>query len=138
MHIAGFVVDPDRQWSAPDSVARDSPIFGVGEPIAEAAVLNVIWDPVDFFEVVEVTPNSLGLRAEMKVPGHAWLEWQVHRGETGRSVEQRAVFVPRGLGGRFYWLALVPAHAIIFKRMLRAIVDRAETLATTSVGGSEK
>ncbi|HBU40208.1 MAG TPA: hypothetical protein DEB59_07050 [Acidimicrobiaceae bacterium] len=97
-----------------------------------------VGDSVDFFEVVEVTPNSLRLRAEMKVPGHAWLEWQAHPKESGCSVEQRAVFVPRGLWGRVYWLSLVPAHAVIFKRMLRAISDRAEKLSTMPVGGSEK
>ena len=44
-------------------------------------------------------------------------------------MQQKAVFVPRGLWGRVYWLALVPAHAVIFKRMLGAIVDRAERLS---------
>ena len=85
-----------------------------------------VGDPLDFFEVVEVQPDLLRLRAEMKVPGHAWLEWSVSESENGCVVEQKAVFVPRGLWGRCYWLALVPAHAVIFKRMLKAIVDRAE------------
>ena len=97
-----------------------------------------VGDSVDFFEVVEVTPTSLRLRAEMKVPGHAWLEWQVHPEQSGSSVEQKAVFVPRGLWGRVYWLALVPAHAVIFKRMLRTIVDRAEKLSKTSAEGLTK
>ena len=88
-----------------------------------------VVDPGDFFEVVEVTPESLRLRAEMKVPGHAWLEWRVNQLKSGCSVQQKAVFVPRGLWGRVYWLALVPAHAVIFKRMLGAIVDRAERLS---------
>lgn len=85
-----------------------------------------VGDPVDFFEAVEVRPDLLRLRAEMKVPGHAWLEWRVTESETGCLVEQKAVFVPRGLWGRCYWLALVPAHAVIFKRMLRALVREAE------------
>ena len=85
-----------------------------------------VGDPVDFFEVVEVRPDLLRLRAEMKVPGHAWLEWRVKSTDGGCVTEQKAVFVPRGLWGRCYWLALVPAHAIIFKRMLAAIVDRSK------------
>ena len=85
-----------------------------------------VGDPLDFFEVVEVRPDLLRLRAEMKVPGHAWLEWRVSQSQTGCLVEQKAVFVPRGLWGRCYWLALVPAHAVIFKRMLKAVVREAE------------
>jgi len=85
-----------------------------------------VGDPVDFFEAVEVQPDLLRLRAEMKVPGHAWLEWRVTPSQTGCLVEQKAVFVPRGLWGRCYWLALVPAHAVIFKRMLKALVSEAE------------
>lgn len=87
-----------------------------------------VGDPVDFFEVVEVGPRLLRLRAEMKVPGHAWLEWRVNKVDSGCVVEQKAVFVPRGLWGRFYWVSLIPIHAVIFRRMLNAIVDRSSNL----------
>ena len=90
-----------------------------------------VGDPVDFFEAVEVQPELLRLRAEMKVPGHAWLEWSVHDQGSGCVIEQKAVFVPRGLWGRAYWLSLVPAHAVIFRRMLKAIAKRAETLSAS-------
>mgnify|MGYP001578998370 FL=1 len=91
-----------------------------------------VGDPLDFFEVVEVQPNLLRLRAEMKVPGHAWLEWRIESVDSGCLIEQKAVFVPRGLWGRCYWLALVPAHAVIFRRMLKAIVKHAEATPITN------
>lgn len=81
-----------------------------------------VGDAVDFFRVEALEPSRLlRLRAEMVVPGEAWLEWEVAPGGKGAIVRQRARFHPRGIAGRLYWYALVPAHALIFKRMLRSI-----------------
>jgi hypothetical protein len=85
-----------------------------------------IGDTVDFFTVVEFDGRSLRLLAEMRLPGHAWLEWTVSEGPDGTQVRQRALFVPRGLLGRLYWYVLVPPHVLIFSRMLRGIVAAAE------------
>ena len=91
------------------------------DPIDASGELNRLTQRLAGLNIKE-----LRLRAEMKVPGHAWLEWRVSQSQTGCLVEQKAVFVPRGLWGRCYWLALVPAHAVIFKRMLKAVVREAE------------
>ena len=56
-----------------------------------------VGDPVDFFTVVKVDSSSLLLRAEMLLPGHAWLEWDVIDSEDGCLVSQRAHFVPKGV-----------------------------------------
>ena len=82
-----------------------------------------IGDTIDFFKVTTLTANRLQLLAEMKVPGHAWLEWTVKETpEKGSEVTQQALFVPRGVLGRAYWYVLLPFHVIIFRRMLRNIV----------------
>ncbi len=69
----------------------------------------------------------LRLRAEMRVPGRAWLELGVSAGADGGSVyRQRAVFVPQGLAGQVYWWAVWPFHGIVFGGMTRNIVEAAE------------
>lgn len=82
---------------------------------------------MDFWRVEDVRrPERVLLRAEMKLPGRAWLEWTVAPAPGGRSVvTQTALFEPRGLAGLAYWWALYPAHAVIFGGTLRAIARRA-------------
>lgn len=87
-----------------------------------------VGDTVDFFKVTSLTSDRLQLLAEMKVPGHAWLEWNVETSNEGQHyITQQALFVPRGVLGRAYWYALLPFHVIIFQRMLRNIVQKAES-----------
>jgi hypothetical protein len=62
----------------------------------------------------------------MKVPGEAWLEWEIDEQDGRFSLTQRATFVPRGLFGRLYWYSLVPFHSVIFPQMARGIVSAAE------------
>ena len=57
----------------------------------------------------------------MKVPGRAWLQFEVVGDGAGSIVRQTAIFEPRGLAGLAYWYALYPVHGVIFGRMLRAI-----------------
>jgi hypothetical protein len=61
----------------------------------------------------------------MKVPGRAWLEFEVTEEPAGSRIHQTAVFEPRGLGGLVYWYALTPAHALVFRGMLRRIAGAA-------------
>jgi len=84
-------------------------------------------DPVDFWRVEAVERDRLlRLRAEMKVPGRAWLQFEVV-GEGDRSVvRQTAIFEPRGLAGLVYWYGLYPLHSLIFAGMLRGIAAAAE------------
>jgi hypothetical protein len=83
-------------------------------------------DTIDFWRVSAVTPGRrLQLAAEMRLPGEAWLEWEIEE-ESDRSVlHQTAYFRPRGLAGRAYWFAMLPFHRLIFGRMARAIADAA-------------
>ena len=71
-----------------------------------------VGDAVDFWRVEAIDRGTfLRLRAEMRVPGRAWLELSVRDAEGGGSeYRQRAVFFPKGLSGRLYWWAIVPFH----------------------------
>ena len=86
-------------------------------------------EAVDFWRVeVSEPPTRLRLRAEMKVPGRAWLQWEL-RGATGGKgarLQQTAIFAPRGIMGVLYWYVLYPIHGLIFSAMARAIVREAE------------
>lgn len=97
-----------------------------------------VGDALDFWRVeVLRSPSSgsgsglLRLRAEMRVPGHAWLEWRVTATPTGSRLTQRALFAPKGLLGRLYWLAMMPFHPPIFRSMVVALARDAETRART-------
>lgn len=84
-------------------------------------------DAVDFWRVEELEPFRLmRLRAEMRVPGPAWLEFRVEAEDGGTRLSQRATFVPRGLGGQLYWLAVTPFHGVVFGQLLNGIAETAE------------
>ncbi len=86
-----------------------------------------IGDAVDFWRVVAFEPDRrLTLNAEMKMPGRAWLQFDVVPGNDGERarLRQTALFDPQGLLGLFYWVSMLPAHAFIFRGMLRAIAAR--------------
>ena len=87
-------------------------------------------DALDFWRVESVKPGDhLQLRAEMKVPGRAWLRFDVHDAGNGEStVQQTAFFEPKGLFGFLYWWTMYPFHLFIFPSMLAAIGARAEAL----------
>jgi len=82
-----------------------------------------VGDALDFWRVEAITPGSLlRLRAEMKLPGLAWLELSVGRDDDGRTTyRQRAVFQPRGLAGHAYWRSISPFHGVVFGGMVRNI-----------------
>jgi uncharacterized protein YbjT (DUF2867 family) len=89
-----------------------------------------VGDALDFWRVEALEPGSLlRLRAEMKVPGGAWLEMRVTPEEGGSRYDQRAVFFPRGLAGRLYWFAVLPFHGFIFAGMASRIAAAAEGIA---------
>lgn len=85
-------------------------------------------DTLDWWRVEAIEPNRLlRLSAEMKMPGRAWLQFEVTPVADGRSeLRQTAIFDPYGVWGRVYWYALLPLHALIFEGMLAAIARRAE------------
>lgn len=96
-----------------------------------------IGDALDFWRVEEYEPNRLlRLRAEMKVPGRAWLEFEVSEVEQGSAIRQTAIFDPVGLLGLAYWYALYPLHQFVFAGMLRNLAraaERAQDSAESSV-----
>jgi uncharacterized protein YbjT (DUF2867 family) len=80
-------------------------------------------DVVDFWRVESYEPNRLlRLRAEMKLPGRAWLQFEVVPHTQGSIIYQTAIFDPHGLAGRLYWFGLYPIHRFLFKRMLKHLV----------------
>ncbi len=87
-----------------------------------------IGDALDFWRVEAVEPDRvLRLRAEMKVPGLAWLQFKAEPLEDGRTqLVQTAFFAPKGLFGLLYWYILYPLHGLIFSGMIRKLVERAE------------
>ncbi len=96
-------------------------------------------EAVDFWRVEALEPDRLlRLRAEMRVPGEAWLEFRVTRVGDGSRLEQRARFHPRGLWGRLYWLVMLPFHRLIFPRMARRLVQAAEVEALHRQRGREE
>jgi uncharacterized protein YbjT (DUF2867 family) len=87
----------------------------------------IIGDTLDFWRVEAYEPGRrLRLAAEMRLPGRAWLEFEVEPAAGGAIVHQTAVFEPIGLSGLIYWYGLLPVHAVMFRSMLRAIAARAE------------
>jgi uncharacterized protein YbjT (DUF2867 family) len=85
-------------------------------------------ETLDFWRVVEAEEDSsLMLRAEMKVRGQAWLEFQVKpEGDKTCRLVQTAIFYPRGLIGLAYWYFVYPIHAVVFRGLIRAIVQRSK------------
>jgi uncharacterized protein YbjT (DUF2867 family) len=84
-------------------------------------------DAVDFWRVERVeAPHLLRLRAEMKVPGRAWLQWETVPEERGTQLVQTAIFEPTGLAGQLYWNLLYPIHKIMFSGLIREIAAAAE------------
>jgi uncharacterized protein YbjT (DUF2867 family) len=85
-----------------------------------------VGDAVDFWRVERYNPDRLlRLRAEMRLPGRAWLEFEVVPDGSGAIIHQTAVFDPEGLFGLFYWYTLYPLHGLVFRGMLRGISERA-------------
>ncbi|MFI5494585.1 SDR family oxidoreductase [Actinoplanes sp. NPDC051859] len=87
-----------------------------------------VGEALDWWRVEEIRPGELlRLRAEMRVPGRAWLEMSASAGPDGTSVyRQRALFVPRGLAGHAYWASVLPFHGVIFSGMARNIARGAQ------------
>lgn len=85
-------------------------------------------DALDFWRVEAVDLNhSLRLRAEMKVPGRAWLQFEANReSDTQTCLVQTAYFAPKGLWGLLYWYLLYPIHALIFSGLIDALKEQAE------------
>jgi hypothetical protein len=86
-----------------------------------------IGDALDFWRVEELVPGELlRLRAEMRLPGLAWLEFRVESSGTASRLTQKATFHPRGLAGHAYWWSIAPFHGVVFGGMIRNMSTAAE------------
>ena len=141
----------DELWAAVERIGGEAgwysarllwEVRGVMDRIAGGAGLQrgrrdpktlAIGDAVDFWRVEErQAPRLLRLRAEMKMPGRAWLEFTVSSTADGSSVlRQRAIYWPRSFAGHAYWWAVAPFHAFVFPPMARHIVEFAESRKVT-------
>lgn len=84
-----------------------------------------IGDALDFWKVVDLVANKrLLLLAQMKLPGKAWLEFDVQN----ETLTQTAHFIPHGLLGRLYWYAVLPFHFFVFRALIQGIVRQAASV----------
>lgn len=91
----------------------------------------IVGDPVDFWRVEALeAPHLLRLRAEMKLPGRAWLQFEVQPDAEGSRVEQTAFFEPHGMPGYLYWYAVLPLHRFVFPGLIDALKREAEKSET--------
>ena len=96
-----------------------------------------VGDALDFWRVEAYEPDRLlRLHAEMKLPGRAWLQFEVQPVEGGgATIRQTALYDPVGLLGLAYWYAIYPLHSLVFARMLANIARAANAEATAGVSG---
>ncbi|MCF7825651.1 MAG: SDR family oxidoreductase [Candidatus Marinimicrobia bacterium] len=85
-----------------------------------------VGDTVDFWRVEAIEPDRrLRFIAEMKLPGRAWLEFEVTGDAESSTLRQTAVFDPRGLFGQLYWYGIYPLHQLVFKGMIEGLASAA-------------
>ena len=98
-----------------------------------------VGDAVDFWRVEALDrPRLLRLRAEMRVPGQAWLRYEVETTDEGSRLIQTAYFVPHGLPGYAYWYLLLPIHGPIFRAMVRVLARRAQSSEAIDGAGAAR
>ena len=93
-----------------------------------------VGEALDFWRVEAMEPGRmLRLRAEMKVPGKAWLQFEIKEqdGDARPLLTQTAFFAPKGLSGLAYWYLLYPIHGLIFGGMIRRLAERATAIAAS-------
>lgn len=91
------------------------------------AATLAVGDEVDFWRVETVVPNRLlRLKAEMILPGEAWLEFEITGDGSASTIRQTATFLAHGLAGRLYWYAVFPLHELVFRGMLRGIAGASQ------------
>jgi uncharacterized protein YbjT (DUF2867 family) len=109
--------------------AIDRMIGGIGMRRARPGADNLqLGDTVDFFRVVKIEPERMiRLKAEIKLPGAGWLQFEIRpAGENLTSLAQTVFFAPRGLLGLTYWYIVLPIHKMIFRRMINDLAESAE------------
>lgn len=112
-------------------------VGGVGMRRGRSSTTSLqVGDTVDFWRVEAIERGRrLRLVAEMKLPGRAWLEFEVTGSESSSTVRQTAIFDPVGLLGLAYWYSLYPLHELVFRGMLRGIAAAAVASRTSAAAG---
>jgi hypothetical protein len=96
-------------------------------------------DVVDFWRVEDYRPEErLLLRAEMKLPGRAWLEFRIDREEDKNRLAVKAYYQTRTLFGKLYWYIFLPFHVIIFQNLIREIERKSKEDGTLPVAMPHK
>lgn len=96
---------------------------------AAPAAGTAVGQALDFWTVIRVVPGErITLRADMKLPGEAWLDLRARKSDDGITVDQTVAFDPHGVFGIVYWFALYPVHVLVFRGMLREIASRASAI----------
>jgi hypothetical protein len=91
-----------------------------------------VGDALDFWRVEAVEPDHLlRLRAEMKLPGKAWLQFETKHEEGQTHLVQTAFFAPKGIVGYLYWYSIYPLHGPIFSRLIAHVTAVAEEYEAT-------
>lgn len=116
---------PAWNWAWQLRGAVDQLLGGVGMRRGATGELRV-GESLDFWRIDRAEPERLlRLQAEMKLPGRAWLQFQIQPEGYHCRLVQTALFEPKGLAGILYWYALYPVHHWIFRGMLKAIEQQA-------------
>jgi uncharacterized protein YbjT (DUF2867 family) len=122
-----------RGWLAGDALWRirgwmDRAVGGVGLRRGRRSQIDLrVGDAIDFWRVEAYEPGRLlRLRAEMKLPGNAWLQFEAAPDGTGSALTQTAFFEPQGVAGYLYWYSVAILHEYVFARMASRIVSEAE------------
>lgn len=103
-------------------------VGGVGMRRGRPARNLRVGDALDWWRVEAIERDRrLRLAAEMKLPGRAWLEFEVTGSEAGSLIRQTAIFDPVGIAGLAYWYAMYPLHQLVFGGMLRGIARAARS-----------
>ena len=104
----------------------DRVLMGVGTSRGRRSVSSLrINDVIDFWRVEDLRHDELLLlRAEMKLPGRAWLEFSIEREVRKNRLSVKGYYQPQGLFGKIYWYVFLPFHHIIFMDLIRQIEKR--------------
>ncbi len=128
----------DRLWAARGALDRLAGGVGLRRGRRDPDDLRT-GDALDFWRVEAVVPaRLLRLRAEMKVPGRAWLQFETLPEGEGTRLVQTAYFAPKGLPGLVYWYALVPVHGRMFSGMIAALAAKASRPGARRGGASPR
>ncbi|MBV9720158.1 MAG: SDR family oxidoreductase [Candidatus Eremiobacteraeota bacterium] len=130
----------EHGWLASNSLWRlrgwiDRAVGGTGLRRGRRSMKNLrVGDALDFWRVEEYHPGRmLRLRAEMLLPGRAWLQFESEPLAPSQSrLVQTAFFEPRGVGGYVYWYGVLPFHGIVFGRMIKGVARAAELASIDS------